>query len=131
MRHLILSCLFVQLFAGASGQSFASLPDSKKPCWQYLNLTDSFPATIISYFPNNILSGKFPSASIAIVKLSNGDTIRLVCNRIEGIRNGNLINAHPFKHIDVKNTILPADEGALTCRIPKTVDASITRRYLD
>lgn len=129
MRYLILTFLIAVTFVNASGQSFSSLADGKKSCWQYLNLTDSFSAKIISYFPNPILSGKFPSASIAIVKLNNGDTIRLVCNRITEVGEGDFIMAYPFKHIDMKNTILPFADDALTCKVPKTTDASLRKLH--
>ena len=131
MRHLILTCIFVILILNVSGQGLGSLSDGKKACWQYLNLTDSFQARIISYFPNDVLCGKLPSASIEIVELITGDTIRVIqfCSRIENIKTGDFIMAYPHKHTDMKNVILPSDDVALTCKIPRTVNATLKKRY--
>ena len=130
MKYAIFT-LFILVFGKeVKTQSLSSLPDGKKLCWQYVNVAEPFNASIIKYFPNNVLCGRFPSASIAIVKLENGDTLRVVqfCSWIKEIKAGDIVTVNPVKHIDTESTIYPVEDDALTCRILKTIDAGLVKQ---
>lgn len=103
-------------------QKFKTISSAIEPCWQAVKLSDSLNGTIISYFNNPFLCGKVPTASIAIVKLYNGDTLRILelCSGTKIFKPGDTIMIYPHRVPEVKNVLLPSDKDAIDCKISKT-----------
>lgn len=130
MRQLIFLLLSILTINKFFCQSFKTLHNGMEPCWQSINVTDSLEAVVIKYFPKKILCGKFPSISIAIVKLTNGDTVRVrqFCAITKDIQANEIVIIYPYKHMDTENVIVPSNEEALTCKIIKTFDGGLRKK---
>ena len=132
MRYLISLIGLILLLNSTSGQNSITLPNGMKPCWKNIILADSTEGILIKYFPKRVLCRPdVPSISVALIRLTNGDTIRVrqYCAITTDLLPNDLIIIHPYVHARTEEAILPSDEEALTCRVTMTIDGGILKKW--
>ena len=132
MRYFLVAIFLLSFSFDISSQSFRTVEDGKLQCWRITPLTDSIDAEVLEFFPNPVLCGKFPTASIIIVKTSNDDTIRVLqfCIPPKDLKIGDKIIVYYSQWFDHETVLLPTDKRALSCKPETTIRGAIrTQRF--
>ena len=127
---LIFSCFRIIAFAQTNNIKYENVEKGIKACWQYMYSKDTLKGEILDYLPNNVLCGEIPTASTAFIKLSTGDTIRLIqfCDagerKYKKLQKVKIIST---RFTSIETTYMPVSRGEDECNIQKTFYGYILR----